>query len=152
MQSRVTSIKWPQWGLPADCCWDGGSSCARGSRSSSAQKLEQSAGSLLNKEGERALFFFVRLPPFTLSFLPSPFFFFFFFSARGDHGVAERCGDLDCLLTLSAEEWLLWMGTLVMWPCCRISLQQEDFTHPCTESMLTALRCSHSAQWYQAEY
>lgn len=59
VQSRVTSIKWPQWGLVVYeyGCWDGGSSCTPGqSRSSSAQKLKLSAGSLLNKWGEGAHF------------------------------------------------------------------------------------------------
>lgn len=70
LQSIVTSIKWPQWGVYEYGCWDGGSSCTPGqSRSSSAQKLKLSAGSRLNKWGEGALFLYL-LFPFTLSVCP----------------------------------------------------------------------------------
>lgn len=75
VQSRVTSIKWPQWGLVVYeyGCWDGGSSCTPGqSWSSSAQKLKLSAGSLLNKWGEGAHFFI--LSSFSLHSFFLPFF------------------------------------------------------------------------------
>lgn len=78
VQSRVTSIKWPQWGLVVYeyGCWDGGSFCTPGqSRSSSAQKLKLSAGSLLNKWGEGAHFF-------KIFFLPSFFLSAFFLEKR----------------------------------------------------------------------
>lgn len=86
------------------------------SRSSSAQKLKHSAGSLLNKWGERAHF----LSSFSLHSFFLPFF------VRRDHRNAKRSRDAVCLITLSAEEWLLWMGTVVTWPCCSISLKQKN--------------------------
>lgn len=74
------------------------------SRSSSSQKLKLSAGSLLNKWGEGAHFF---LSPFSLHSFIRPFFFF----ARRDHRNAKRSRNAVRLITLLAEEWLLWMDT-----------------------------------------
>lgn len=87
------------------------------SRSSSSQKLKLSAGSLLNKWGEGAHFFFYLLSPFTLSFG--------LFFVRRDHRNAKRSRNAVCLITLLAEEWLLWMDTVVTWPCCRISPKRK---------------------------
>lgn len=72
--------------------------------SSSAQKLKQSAGSLLNKWGERAHF---------LSSSSLHSFFLPFFFVRRDHRNAKRSRDAVCLITLSAVEWLPRMGTVV---------------------------------------
>lgn len=85
--------------------------------SSSSQKLKLSAGSLLNKWGEGAHFFYL-LSPFTLSFG-------LFFFARRDHRNAKRSRNTVRLITLLAEEWLLWMDTVVTWPCCRISPKRK---------------------------
>lgn len=92
------------------------------SRSSSSQKLKLSAGSLLNKWGEGAHFF---LSPFSLHSFIRPFFF-----ARRDHRNAKRSRNAVRLITLLAEEWLLWMDTVVTWPCCRISPKRKHLhTH-----------------------
>lgn len=127
-------------------CWDGGSSCTRGSQSSSAQKLERSAGRLLNKWGERALFFpffFNLLSPFTLSFC-----LFFCCEKRSSKCQAFQ-GHCLCLVTLSAEEWLLWMGTVVTWPCCRISLKQKHLhIHAKCQSQYNC----YSVSWYNGTY
>jgi len=83
---------------------------------SSAQKLKLSAGSLLNKWGEGAHFF---LSSFSFHY----FCLFLFYFERRDHRNAKRSRNTACLTTPLAEEWPLYMGTVVTWRCCWISLQ-----------------------------
>lgn len=72
-----------------------------------AQKEEPRASSLVKEQGEGAPFYFPSLScPFFLPFFP-------FFVCGGDHRNAKRSGNIVSLTTLLAEEWLLWMGTLV---------------------------------------
>lgn len=108
---------------PGSGCWDGGSSCTfilfwRGAGSVvQLQSGREVLATVLNKWGERACAYL--LSSFTCSA------FLFFFSPRGDHGNANRSRDAACLVTLSAERWLLETTTTIR--SCDLFLGRGNF-------------------------